>query len=352
MRKDYPLGYLPAIDGIRGLMPFGVLAAHIEYQWFPGGIVFMNVFFILSAYLITTILLKDLAANGNISFRKFYIRRVLRLFPANYMVIAAYLVCALLLLDKPQPHFLDGIAAASYVSNWTRAFSVPMPNWLAHTWSLSIEEQYYLLWPPLLALLVRFLGTGVRLIHMLLALIILFAAWRYYLAHDGASILRLYNGTDVRADTLLIGCVVAILLSFDGVKNHVRFRKTVRCLFVPLAILIFCVLGFTLQVQSRALYTWGTSLIDLCVGVFVIGLITSSNTVVHRIFETKALVFLGKMSYSTYLWHFPIFMFMKERFAADNLTMVVIGMPLTYLCAYLSFRYIETPFLASKRKYY
>ena len=347
--KDYPIGYMPSVDGIRGVLPFGVLAAHIQYRWFPGAIVFMNVFFILSAYLITSLLLRDIDKYGKIRFKIFYTRRFLRLFPAYYVLLAIYCLVSFLLLPDTRAHYLDALYAGLYVSNWTRAFDIKTADWLGHTWSLSIEEQFYLCWPVLFSLLAGWLGFSRRILAVLVAAMVSFAAWRFWLASDGASIARLYNGTDVRADTLLVGCIVAVVFS-RKIGNPALLARIGRMLFVPLAILIFFVFGFTLHWQTVALYTWGTTLIDVCVGVFLIGLVTQSGSIVHRVFESKVLVYLGKLSYSTYLWHYPIFQFMRE-YQCNDWQVALYGVPLTYGFAWLSYTYIEKPFILLKRKY-
>lgn len=347
--KDYPIGYIPAVDGIRGVLPFGVLAAHIQYRWFPGAIVFMNVFFILSAYLITTLLLRDIAKYGKIRFKIFYIRRFMRLFPAYYAMLSAYCIACFLLLPDTNSHYLDALYAGLYVSNWTRAFDVKTADWLGHTWSLSIEEQFYLCWPVLLALLVGWLGFSKRLLGLLLAAAASFALWRFWLALDGASIPRLYNGSDVRADTLLVGCIVAVIFS-GKTGGSALLTRISQPLFLPLTVLIFFVLGFSLHWQAVSVYTWGTTLIDICVGLFLVGLTTRSDSVVHRLFESKFLVFLGKLSYSTYLWHFPIFQFLRY-YQCTDWQVTLYGVPLTYSCAWFSYVFIEKPFILMKRKY-
>lgn len=330
-------------------MPFGVLAAHIDYKWFPGAIVFMNIFFILSAYLITTLLIKDIKIYKQIRFKTFYARRFLRLFPAYYIMLGAYCLAVALFLKNPRQYYDDALFSGLYISNWIRAFSIETPDWLGHTWSLSIEEQYYLCWPLLLSILVALLGVGRRLVLALIIAVIGFAAWRYWLAYTGAPIVRLYNGTDVRADTLLIGCIIAVVRSYNNFNIGWLIRIS-RALVLPLGLFIFFVLGFLVHWQNKNVYTWGSSLIDISVGIFLFGLLSSSGSLIHRLFENRVLIYLGKISYSTYLWHYPIFQFVKE-FHGQAFEMVVYGVPLTYFCAWLSYKFIEKPCIIMKRKF-
>ena len=347
--KDYPIGYMPQIDGVRGILPFGVLAAHIQYSWFPGAIVFMDIFFILSAYLITILLLKDIGKYEKIRFKIFYARRFLRLFPPYYAMLACFFLATTLILPDPWPHYKDILFAGLYISNWIRALAIETPDWLGHTWSLSIEEQYYLFWPIILTLLVRFLGTGRHLILTLAAFYIFFNLWRYGLADAGRSIVRLYNGTDTRADTLLVGCILAIM-RVSQERVFLALARVCRRILLPSFLLIFFVLGFTVNWQERSVYTWGTTCIDIIVAVFLTGLLTSSGTIVHRLFENRILVSLGKLSYATYLWHYPIFHFVRH-FHGGDWAVVFIGVPMTYFFAWFSGKYIERPCMLLKRRF-
>lgn len=347
----YVLGYRPVLDGIRGIMPFGVLAAHVVYEWFPGAIVFMNIFFMLSAYLITSLLLRDIQRHGHIRFKQFYIRRVLRLFPANYAMIILLTIPVVVLLPDVASHLKQSAAAALYISNWTRAFEVPMTEWLGHTWSLSIEEQYYLAWPLVFSLLVKRFGVTNRTVAIVLALAATSALWRLWLERHGAPQVRLYNGTDVRADTLLIGCALAMLLSLEWFRDSPLVLAVTRHALLPIALTLFIVLGFTLNWEWRGLYSWATPLIDTSIAVFLAGLVLHRETLVHRFFENKVLVFLGRMSYSTYLLHYPIFYLLRTVFDCGTWGVLFIGFPVTYGMAYLFYRFIETPFLEAKVRF-
>jgi peptidoglycan/LPS O-acetylase OafA/YrhL len=343
----YPLGYHAGLDGLRGTMTLGVMAAHVREAWCPGSFVYMDTFFLMSAYLITALLLKGWKRDGEIRFGRFYYRRALRLFPANYVMIGAFLVAAWLLLDDFAGHVKQALAAGLYVSNWTRAFEVPMPQFLGHTWSLAIEEQYYLLWPVLLAGLLKSWGLRWRSVLLVLATGLAFAAWRAWLAFDGASIPRLYNGTDTRADALLIGCALGMALALPGVRDDARLQRFAEVAALP-CVLVLLAAGYTLQWEMRGMYAGGSLLFSLVSATLVAALVLPRRTPAHRIFELPPLVFLGRICYGLYLWHFPVYNLLRFGLGAPDWIVACVGIPLTFAIAMASYRWIESPFLKIK----
>lgn len=343
----YPLGYRPALDGLRGTMTLGVMAAHVQESWCPGAFVYMDTFFIMSAYLITALLLKGWRREGRIGFGRFYYRRVLRLFPANYAMLAVFALAAWLFLDDFPGHLKQIAAAGLYVSNWTRAFEVPMPQFLGHTWSLSIEEQYYLLWPVLLAGLLRWSGLNARSVLMVTAAALAFALWRTWLTFDGASIPRLYNGTDTRADALLLGCALGMWLALPGVREHAGLQRWAARLALPCTLILLAA-GYLLQWEMRGMYAGGSFLTSLVSTALVAALVLPRETLAHRLFALPPLVFLGRICYGLYLWHFPVYSVLRFGFGMDVAGVAGIGIPLTFAFATASYLWIERPFLAIK----
>ena len=342
----YPLGYHAGLDGLRGTMTLGVMAAHVREAWCPGSFVYMDTFFLMSAYLITALLLKGWGRNGSIGFARFYWRRVLRLFPAFYVMLAAFCVLALFLPDT-RGHLTQALVAGLYISNWTRAFGVEMPQFLGHTWSLAIEEQYYLLWPLLLAGLLKWSGLRLRSVAIVLLAALGFAAWRSWLAFDGAPIERLYNGTDTRADALLIGCALGLALALPQVRDNAAVQRFCRAMALP-AVLVLLVAGYTLQWQMRWMYAGGSVLFSCVSAVLVAALVLPHRSLAHRVFELPPLVFLGRICYGLYVWHFPIYNALRFGLGLSDTWVAGVGIPLTFAVATLSYRYIERPFLAIK----
>jgi len=345
--NHYPLGYRPALDGLRGTMTLGVLATHLRETWVPGSFVYMDTFFIMSAYLITALLLKGWQREGRIHYARFYYRRVLRLFPANYAMLLAFALAAWLLLDDVAGHLKQIAVAGLYVSNWTRAFDVPMPQFLGHTWSLSIEEQYYLLWPLLLTGLLKAFGLRLRTAVIVGLLALGFALWRSWLTLDGASIARLYNGTDTRADALLLGCALGIALALPQVREHRWVQTFLAASAVPL-VLVLVIAGFSLQWEMRWMYAGGSFVFSLASTLLVGALALPRLTLAHRLFSLSPLVFLGRICYGLYLWHFPVYNVLRIAFGFDIWGVALIGVPLTFAFAIASYVWIERPFLALK----
>ncbi|BBX85798.1 acyltransferase family protein [Mycolicibacterium aubagnense] len=345
----YPLGYNPGLDGLRGTATLCVLAAHLSPSWCPGAFLYMDMFFVMSAYLITSLLLKRWTKTGNVGFATFYIRRVLRLFPANYAMILSFLVAAYFILDDDfHWHLISAAAAATYVSNWTRAFEAPIPGYLGHTWSLAVEEQFYLIWPVFLTLLLKAIGFRMRLVALLILLGLGFAGWRSWLTVHGASIDRLYNGTDMRGDALLIGCALGVAMALPKVRGSAALQRTAKFLAVP-SLVALIVGGFATDFHDRAMYAGLSVFFTLASACLITALVLPEQSIPHRIFRSPPLVFLGRICYGLYIWHFPIFTVIMFGFAiADPLTVGMIGVPLTFAVALLSWRFIESPFLKAK----
>src|SRR5262245_21094061 len=205
----YPLGYKPELDGLRAVAVMSVLLMHGGMPGFHWGYIGVDLFFVLSGYLITSILLREQLRTGQISLLSFYQRRALRLFPALAVLCIVFLAYAFFVLRDPTQGLREIVVVALYLSNWTRAAGLNFPEWLGHTWSLAIEEQFYLLWP----LVLLAISAARRPIPLLLAVagaIVAVSCWRLTLVMHGASTDRLYNGTDTRADALLMGVALAL----------------------------------------------------------------------------------------------------------------------------------------------
>lgn len=342
----YPLGYSAGLDGLRGLMTLGVLAAHLRETWVSGAFLFMDTFFLMSAYLITSLLIKSWRRDGQLHLGRFYYRRVLRLFPANYAMLLTFTLVAWLVLDDFSGHLREVFAAGLYYLNWTRAFEVAGPGFLNHSWSLSIEEQYYLVWPVVLGWLLRVSGLRVRTLLLIVGAALAASIWRAYLVYDGASIARLYHGADTRADALLLGCALGLALSLPGAREHEGIASWAARLATPAALLLL-VGGFTLNTSMRDMYAYGNLIFMLISLVLVAALALPRRTWAHQVFEAPWLVFLGRICYGLYLWHWPVYCVMRYL-GMRELWLLVTALPLTFALAIASFLFIERPFLAIK----
>lgn len=340
-RREFPLGYSASLDGARGLMTLGVLAAHLHYYWYPGAIIFMDTFFVMSSYLITMLLIKDWDQSGRVAFRRFYERRVRRLFPALLAMLAAYTI-AILWLGRPRELEFRAIGATLfYFMNWARAFEWPMSPYLGHAWSLSIEEQFYALWPLLFVVLLRGTNRWLRWALVLVLMAAASAAWRWWLATQGASFARLYNGTDVRLDGLCLGAALAFWR-----RAGMPVPRRLLVWVTPVVAAVLFAWGFSASYYDRQWYLWQSQLCMVLSLLLVSGLTLGERTILHPLLELPATVFLGRICYGLYIWHHPIFLIMEDHLKLDLATRVVIGLPLTFAVATMSYYLIELPFMS------
>ena len=214
----FVLGRRPGLDGLRGLAILSILLFHSGCPWWRGGFVGVDLFFALSGFLISSILLADYRGLGHVSYGRFYIRRALRLLPAMLTFLVAFALMSIAKSTDPYHSLGDCLIVLCYMANWTRAFGTGRPDRLGHTWSLSIEEQFYLLWPVTLETILRTCKTYRRSVQVLA--IVILGVWllRAAMLASGAHPLRIYSGLDTRADALLVGCLLAVSASYGAIR--------------------------------------------------------------------------------------------------------------------------------------
>ncbi len=312
--------HLAPLDGVRACAIFGVVAYHLGFGWASGGYLGVDLFFVLSGFLITSLLLEEKVATGRIALRAFWGRRARRLLPGLALMLAT--LGAFLALAGPGPLADlgrlrgDAVATVLYVANWHMVFahqsyfaSYAAPSPLQHTWSLGIEEQFYLVWPLAVVAVVSLAGAAWRGVGLLLAGggSLLSAAWMAYLAAAGASTSRLYYGTDTRAFDLLIGAVLAYLVANRGTE---RAFGRLLSLLGPLAALVLALFwwraGGASGTPSRQMFEWGFFLCALLASVVLADVSRPSPSLLGRLLATAPFVFLGQISYELYLWHWPV----------------------------------------------
>jgi peptidoglycan/LPS O-acetylase OafA/YrhL len=298
-----------------------------------------DLFFVLSGYLITSILQNEQAAAGSFSLKNFYIRRMLRLLPAFYLLLLVMLALTGL-MAKPTAHLLSIAAASAYVMNWVRAFDLLSPGLLGHTWTLAAEEQFYLLWPLALLVIPRR-----RLVPCVAVAIAGEIAWRLVLVHQGAEVTRTYHGLDTHSEALLLGCLIALVKARR--LGPLLPRGTIM---IPAVFLV----GFaaTARVAAPLTQTAGLSLAALMAGWLILAVLESEAA--KRALAWRPLVFTGQISYGWYLWHYPLFNIAElASGGSGNLgiagTFAVIAG--SCLVAVLSHRYVERPFMRLKDKF-
>jgi peptidoglycan/LPS O-acetylase OafA/YrhL len=345
-----PVSYQPALDGLRALAVASVLLYH-DSLLIPGGFLGVDVFFVLSGFLITSLLVDEQRRTGAIDLRHFYLRRALRLFPALWALVAVGVVFALIFPRAPQsPHIWRGVVCSLiYVSNWVNAKDAFALGPYGHTWSLAVEEQFYLIWPLILIVLLRTTRRGRTLFRITLSLAALSALWRLALSLHGSSPWRLYNGSDTRADSLLMGCATAMaMMSARSLSSG--SRRWLRWLAVGSVVFI----GYLMATTSLEWIGYGRgmfSAVALATVTVLVALLTNSDWWLTRALSSRPFVWVGRLSYSLYLWHYPIYQFMKpERIRIDPRLVMVLRVCASVIAALGSFYLIERPFLRLKSR--
>ena len=346
-----PGGYWPALDGLRAIAVLWVLLFHAGVPPFRGGFIGVDVFFVLSGCLITGLLLAEFDAAGRIALGHFYVRRALRLVPALALVLALFVLASWVRLDAAggRASVREALWAGAYLTNWVRAFGLdPMPH-LGHTWSLAIEEQFYLLWPALLLACVRGGGGGARrVLALALALALAVWGWRVALTLAGASADRLYNGLDTRVDTLMWGCALAAAVQWRrGAPLPAPLARGLAWVALG-ALALLALAACTLDWQARGLYLGGSVMVAALSALLVFDLACNPASRLRRALSWPPLVALGRVSYGVYLWHFVIYVFLYRQ-GVPRLEVQLLGSALTALAVWASWRWVEQPALRLKR---
>jgi len=347
--------HTPALDGVRGLAILVVFATHTQPHLLAGGHIGVDLFFVLSGFLITSILLSEHAQTGAIGFARFYVRRALRLLPA--LVLMVVLIVLFIALAKPEELAMtlgDAQAILLYYYNWWVLMDEHIRPYLhqrffRHLWSLSVEEQFYIVWPWVVALTLGALRSR-RAMAVVLAVGILGPAIARPLLWEGGASLWLYFRTDLRFDLLMWGALGAWLVHFDRLPAPTTRGGAVVAWGGVGALAGFFAVSTQSVVSSGFLYVGGYSLVGLLAAWVIVAAVVAPPPILRRFLELRFLRWTGKISYGLYIWHIPIF-WSVFRLDLPEILETVIALGATYLVAGLSFRYWETPFLKMKARY-
>lgn len=342
--------HLPALDGLRGVAVIGVVLFHAD-ALLKGGYLGVDLFFVLSGYLITSIILCELDATGTLDLKAFWVRRARRLFPALLSIMPAIALYARFVAGPDELAGLrtDALATLAYVANWRAIFSEKSywdlfiaPSPLEHTWSLAIEEQFYVAWPLIVTLVFGVLKKGRKtLLGVTLAL--LFTSVGLMLAlYDMDRTSRVYFGTDTRAASILAGVVLSILLP-TTTKMSVRTSRILD-VFGGITLVLLGIAWVKLDGQSPFVYRGGLWLSEALALVLIACAVAGKNSYVARLFSLAPLSYMGKISYGVYLWHWPIdCLLTANRIHVEGIKLQLLRMSLTLVVAMLSDRFFERP---------
>ncbi|PUA81575.1 acyltransferase family protein [Nocardioides currus] len=346
--RPVALGYQPALDGLRALAALSVVGFHLRVPGFDGGSLGVDMFFVLSGFLISGLILREVSARGSLSFSGFYLRRGLRLLPAYFAVVAVCVAGDVLVVDAGGT-LRGALFSFLYVANWAAALGAGMGT-LGHTWSLSVEEQFYLLWPVLLVGATtaarRWRTSLPAIIAAACALAWAGAAYAVFAADVEMGMLN--NATQFRAAELLTGCTLAAVLLTGDPRRRVWTARS-----APLAGVVSLV-GLVALVMVGA-PTSTTVLLGTWVGVSVfttalIASVRSEGSPAARLLSVGPLVLVGKMSYGLYLWHYPVLVSIDAAVGLDSLGAKLLAATLTALVVPASYYWLETPFLRLKSR--
>jgi peptidoglycan/LPS O-acetylase OafA/YrhL len=344
--------YQPSLDGLRALAILTIMLYHGQVPWPRGGYLSVDLFFVLSGFLITTLLVAEWRARGSIDLGSFWSGRARRLLPALLGLLAGIAAYAALLAPAARLAAVrwDALSTLLYVANWRFAstqlsyfdqFGDASP--LTHMWTLGIEEQYYLVWPLLVIAGLRLAKGNLRsLLAWTLAAALGSAVLMAALYRPGADPSRLYYGTDTRAQALLLGGALAFLLALRGpdagpLPRRLVFGLTVVGFGGYLAMLVL--IGDTAHWMYR-----GGFLVTALGCAATIAVATQQGAWVQRLFSVRPLPEIGRISYGLYLWHWPLYVLLSpERTHLHGTALLAVRFAATFVAANLSYHLLELP---------
>jgi len=342
------LGYQPALDGLRALAVLGIIAFHLDYAWARGSFLGVDLFFVLSGFLITTLLITEWRRSATIALRAFWGRRARRLLPAVLLVLVLVAVFTRLEIEPWNRAAIrgDGIASLFYVANWRfiiekqgyfDLFTATSP--LRHMWSLAIEEQFYLVWPLVVFAVMRAARGSLGVLATVCGAGILASAATMAVVYSPDDTSRAYYGTDARVHTILFGALLAILFaSWRPSAVAIRRLAVAGLASFVVMLLVWHVASGT----SARYYEGGSAAYAVLVCIIVAGALQPG--VLRRLLSVRPLVWVGRISYGLYLFHWPLIVWLvPTRVHLHGLPLNALRIALTFVAATLSFYLVELP---------
>ncbi|MDN5796836.1 MAG: acyltransferase [Intrasporangium sp.] len=351
---------IPGLDGLRAVAILAVLAYHLNASWLPGGFLGVDVFFVVSGFLITTLLVRERQSTGRIAFGSFWLRRARRLVPALVLTVAvsvliARVVSSDLLVQAGRQVF----GAVTFSTNWVEIsagssyFDATAPQLFMNFWSLAVEEQFYLVWPLVTLLLVRLARPQMRAMTAL-AIAAVSTAAMALLFTPGGDGTRVYYGTDTHVMGLMLGASLAFAWTSPALALRVRPSAwgAASPFAVPVAAVALVTLLFVLDEERVATFRGGIALASVATAVLVAGLLDRTGSRVawwQRLADHRVLTWIGVRSYAIYLWHWPVILLVAGDLpsvpgTSEHLLTRAWCVLVTVALADLTHRFVETPF--------
>ncbi len=355
LKRETHLPYMPAIDGLRAIAVLAVFLFHVGVLWMPGGFLGVDVFFVISGYLITALLVSEFKRRGFIDVTAFWLRRARRLLPAVAVLIAVVMLVAVFAAPGDVAGLRgDAVFSLLYANNWHQILgdqsyveAFGRPSLFRHLWSLSVEEQFYLLWPLICAAGLTQLGRRGLLVLVLggiVASTALMGALHDPTVADGA---RAFFGTDTRAAALLVGVALALVWH----PSELRWRESRRAGWIldGLGVVAFALLLhelLTMRDFDPALYDSGGFLRVAIWTAVLVAVFAHPASHFGWPFARPAMVWLGVRSYAFYLWHWPVIALSRPGIDVplEGTPLIALQLAVTIILADLSYRFVEQPF--------
>lgn len=352
MNEQPQMGYEPSLDGIRAFSVIAVMLYHANIAWLPGGFLGVEVFFVVSGFLITSLLIEERESTQHIDLKQFWIRRARRLLPAFFVMVCATAVCVAFYATDSAPDFRrDVLPSLGYFSNWWQIFAVDIPYFAAsslpvlrHLWSLAVEEQWYLVWPLLFTFIFGAKWMHPKISGLLLVACsgaVMVATALRFVQDDETRTNFLYLSTLTRSSGLLLGAAVAMLWRpWRKTSPSSWWRSSIADVLALASIAVIGVLMATVHVADERLYKGGLAATTIASAVVIAVVMRPNGVFVQKLFSQDFFVEVGRRSYGLYLWHWPIFVVAHARDSGNRLA---VALAVTVIINEFVYQFVEIP---------